>query len=299
MYNVPDTMCGTATLRGPLREDGQVEQILRVEADLYSKDPIVIRCQLNRTADPSVHYNRFLKIYFTSLDEEEHHILTPNNLNPIFESEFHIYPKPLGDIIYYDVYINASTRLERTIIACGADFGMPPQCYTTSTAVVIFRDYDPCDHPTATPETTPTTPSTNSSTSTTKWATASTVTTPTTPPTISSTSESPTTKWDPTSIPTPIKTQTTQTGADIDDTQRVIMNKKEFFPVVGIAILVGIILLVANVIQLWVIIIMRKRRAAAKVQISVTNDVALKQHGIELDHGLESEEDTTIQNNYT
>ena len=299
MYNVSDTSCGSATLRGPMTEDGVVEPVLRVNASLYSEDPIVIRCQLNRTEDPNVHYNLRLKIDFTSLDEIQYHKLIPGD--PIFKSAF-IPPEPLGNITYYDVFINASERLERSIISCGADYqpthGMPHQhCYTKSVAVIIFRDYDPCDHPTATPAATPTIPPTNSSTSklvTTKRATAPPVTTPITPPTTSSTDEILTTKWA-MSIPTPNKTLATQTGANVSDTH-ITMNKREFFLVVGIAILVGITLVVANGVQLWVIIIMRNRRANPKVQISATKDAALERD-TEMDCGLESEEGTTIQNN--
>lgn len=82
------------------------------------------------------------------------------------------------------------------------------------------------------------------------------------------------------------------------------MKKVVLFPVASIAILVGIILLVANVIQLWVIIIIVKNKRVAKaVNISATNDTALDyfsaelgQHGTDL-NDAESEEDITIQNN--
>ena len=294
MYDVSDTPCGSATLRGPMREDGVVEPVLRVEASLYSGDPIVIRCQLSLTADPNVDYNLRLKIDFTSLDEKQYHKLVPGD--SIFESTF-LPPSPQGNITYYDVFINASRRLERSIIACGAEYH-DQLCYTKSYAVIIFRDYDLCDHPTDTSVITPTTPSTNNYSSTSKLVTTNSptaipVTTPITPPINSSTSELPTTKWDPTSMPNPNKIPATQTGVDA----HITMNKREFFLVVGIAILVGITLLVANGVQLWVIIIMRnRRRANPKVQISATNDAALERD-TEMDCGLESEEDTTIQNN--
>ena len=79
------------------------------------------------------------------------------------------------------------------------------------------------------------------------------------------------------------------------DVQSIIMNKSVFFPVVGIAILVGIILLVANGIQLWVIIITMKTRRT--VSISATNGMAHQLGTEDIDskvHGDESEDDSTM-----
>ena len=264
MY-MPETLCGPAILKGPLNKKGKSEPLLRVEANLPSEDPIVIKCQLNHT-DPDVtyEYNLWLQIYFTSLNEEPYHRLTREDQT--FESKFDI--QRVGNIINYSVNISASARLERSIIACAADYqpvhGMPHQiCYTESTAIIIFRDYDPCDHPTMAPL----------------------VATPITPPTNFSTTATP----------------------------LITMSQEVFFPVVGIVILVGIILVVANGIQLWVIIIMKNRKTTKAVNVSATNGIALAQlstevyyeehgtdsnlHGNELDqHGTESEDDSKTPN---
>lgn len=289
MYNVSDTPCGSATLRGPMEEDRVVKSVLRVNASFYREDPIVIRCQLDLTADPNVDYNLRLKIEYTSLDEPRHLWLTnQSSFNTLSE----------GNVIYYNVSINASPKLERSIIACGAEvrprgsLGPFQHCYTKSFAIIIFRDYDLCDHPTDTPVITPTTSSTNSPTSklvTTNSPTATPVTTPITPSTVS-TSKLVTTE---TATASSVTTPTTPPPPNFDPPVPII---EIFSSVTGIAILVGIILLVANVIQLGVIIIMRNRRSNPRVQISATNDAALEQQDIEMDCGLESEEGTTIQN---
>lgn len=276
-----------------MREDGVVEPVLRVVADLYSEDPIVIRCQLNRTADPNVDYELRLKIDFTSLDEKQYHWLT--DPDQTFESIFQSWRE--GNVTYYNVSVNASPKLERSIISCGAEY-QPIQemrrqhCYTKSVAVIIFQDYDPCDYPTASPVTTPITPPTNSTGEvlTTKWATSI----PTPVATVTDSNSSPTPTNITTTLDTPSKIDTTTAYITLPTAAEISMEKDTFFSAVGIVVLVGIVLLLANFIQLYVII--KRRRVAATAsdlpdKRGERNDNAFDprdRRGIELEEVLEN-----------
>ena len=122
-----------------------------------------------------------------------------------------------------------------------------------------------------------------------------------------------------TSDPTTNTHSSTTEDLDATKPRKITMNGSVFFPVVGIVILVGIILLVANGIQLWVIIVIMKKRGTATQKaddVSATNPIALdpdteigcnvdsKSQGnglhVELDqHGIESEDDSTMIPNGT
>ena len=292
MLHVSEILCGPAVLKGPLDEDGN--SLLRAEANLISGDPfVIIKCQLNRTdSNVTYTYNPRLNIFRTS----DGHVLTKRKDYGVDED---------GNYVFN---ISVYAELDKSIVTCGVDY-RPSQdqgtsfkyCYTVSAALIILRDNIPCDTSTTaatSPETTPTTPSTTSST---VPSTTSTGKPPTTKLTTSSTKS--TSMPNPTETRTPPATTTSQPRVDTD--KNIAVKKETFFSVVSIAIVVGIILLVANGIQMWVIIIIVKNRKTTKAaNVSATNGIALdqhgieiEQHGIELDRGLESEDDTTIQNN--
>lgn len=310
---MPGTRCGPVELIGPLNEHGFSEQLVNIKANI--SDTIVIKCQLSRT-DPDVNYrmyNPMLKICITTLRDVK-------ELYPIIIRNRDKFQIQEGDVMNYSINITASVMLDRSVIICGAHYqpfeSMDHEyCYSGSAAIIVIEDHDQCDTPSTslTPsQTTPTTPPTTSSPLPTTPSTKRKLTTPAAPPantppispttctsfavqpTISTTSMlittvTPTTPVSTTSQPTP--------ESEIEPF--IAVNPKVFYPVVGIAMLVCIILLVANGIQLTTIV--KNRRAAREVTISATNSTALDLFSAELEYGTdqngeESEEDT-IQNN--
>ena len=257
LFHMPETVCGSARLKGPLDENGTSPILLRrVEINLCDGNPIVIRCQLIRT-NLSVNYVKKLRIYFTSLRDNEElvHQLGPGDWK--YQNVFH--EEPVGSIINYAFNITVDPRLNRSIITCGAGYQPIPRkayhyCYTGSAVLIILQDSVSCNSIT--------------------------------------TSKS----------PIPLAPITSQIRAVSD--KSIVVNEDIFFPVISTAIVVGIILLVANGIQLWVIIIIVKNRRRAKASnISATNGIALAHLGVELakphgneveQHGTESDS-TTIQ----
>lgn len=212
-------------------------------------NPIVIKCQLNRT-DLSVNYVKSLRIYFTNLRDNEDiiHVLKPGDR--IYKSEFH--SETVGNVTHYTFNITVNPRLNRSIITCGAGYPYQYQvgnkyCYTASAALITLRDNIPCDT---------------------------------------------------TTTETPVTPESTTTPK-VNSVEIISMNKEEFFPVVGIVVLVGVALLVANVIQLWVIV--RNRRTITRTtvdNVSAMNGIALEL-GTDMEydvdsktHGDESEDDS-------
>ena len=187
-----------------------------------------------------------------------------------------------GNVRDYVFNISVHANMDKNIITCGVGYLQetgPKECYSLSAALIILQDIIPCETPTDETTTKPTTFSTQKTTF----------------------------------MPTTYYTETPPAIAE------EIIAGKVFFPVVSIAILVGIILLVANGIQLWVIIAIMKKRGTATQKaddVSATNPIALdpdteigcnvdsKSQGnglhVELDqHGIESEDDSTMIPNGT
>ena len=269
--------------------------MLSVKANLCDGNSIVIRCQQNHT-DLSVAdmYVKRLRIYFTNVRDDT--VALFHDVKPSHQiiNEFH--SETIGNVIHYTFNITVNPKLNRSIITCGAGYpyqGRKKYCYTASAALIFLQAC--VTNTTETPvtpvsNTSPTTPKvitttetpvTNASQITPKVTTTETSVTPvfTTSPTTpkaNTTNETPVTPVSNTSETTP------KVNSD-----GIILNKEEFFPVVGIAILVGVALLVANVIQLWVIV--RNRRTATRTtvdSVSATNDIALQ-----LELGTETEYD--------
>ena len=242
---------------------------------MSSTNPIEIKCQLVLPDNQNLMdmtYNPRLRIYLTS--EGQTHLL-PGAHSGVEEFKYKLNKSEEANIRNFTFNITANARLERSIITCGVVYhpggGMSSKdCFTGSAALIKFQDYDPCSSTTAPPTTPPTTPLT---------------TLPTTPPTIPPTTTSiappitstgePTTTTafttdDPkTSTELPSTTHATEmlttTEATVATGQTGSVKGETFYSTVAVLFAVGIVLLLANIVQMTIIV---KRKRVVKVPVS-------------------------------
>ena len=295
-------MCSSIILTGPSQGDEYGTQPLVTELptlDTNHNDFVEISCQITLSAnqDPKYikDYSPRLRFYLTT--EGKICTLYPrNHSHPCTDHDdtcagfdYTYYEEDGTETINFTYHIFPIARMNNSVITCGVYY-RGNDSYTQSAVMISIQD-----GPTCSPSTTTELPTTvtNATTKTTESPTTTEPPKTTEPPTITpfSTTEDKTTTPN-TESPT-IQTTACDTPHSITDT--ITMKEDTFFSGVGIAILVGIILLLANFIQLWVII--KNRRAAAMPAIDlpdergIQNSITFDQHRIETDrHSLELEE---------
>ena len=274
-------LCSSVKLTGPSDEYGTQPTIVELPTlNTSHTDFVTVKCQItlpaNLSAQDRAYYRPRLRFYLTA-DGKVCTLRDENNSHPCNSDDhtcagfnYTYMPDKEEDIETINFAYNVTTiaRMNNSVVTCGVLYHRV-DCYSQTAAMISIQDGPTCDQSTTT---------TNAITTTTESAT---------------TTESPTT-----TLPSTTEDETTITSTTPQpaDTGEIIVHRTVFVPVVGIAVLVGITLLVANGIQLAVII---KRRASTEVQVSATNGTALE-HGTEFDRDLESEENTTtIRNNNT
>ena len=278
---------------GPSDEYGTQPSIIELPTlNTSHTDFVTIKCQITLPANLSAqnlnYYHPMLRFYLTAdgkvctlRDRNDSH---PCNSDDDTCAGFHYTYYEEEDIktINFTYHVTTIARMNNSVVTCGVYYRGVGNYYTQTAAMISIQDGPTCGQSTTTTNATTTA---TESTTTTKSSTI-------TESTESPTTIHPSTTEDETILTT--KASTTPQPTCTADTGKFI--ERVFFPVVGIAVLVGITLLVANGIQLVVII---KRRASTEVQVSATNGTALE-HGTEFDRDLESEENTTtIRNNNT
>ena len=276
-----DIVCASThiTVRGPFDENGNEPSrttLQRVDADYDS--PIVIRCQVTIPANVMNNFNPRLRFYLPR-DSSLCKVPSGNDSHTNLVNEcggfnYIYYEDKDATIINFAYHIIPIARMDLSVVNCGVEYAQPPTfCFGHLAAVISFQDDPTCNPPSSmTNETTETGTTTKLPIITDHPTTNETIETGTTTE-LQKTTDHPTTD-DKTTTPkaeTPTnKTTTLNTPSKIDTTTPYIIpptaaeisvEKDTFFSAVGIVVLVGIILLSANFIQLYVII--KRRRVAA------------------------------------
>ena len=276
--------------------------------DTNHADFVAISCQITLPADQDPEYiNDYsprLRFYLTT-DGKVCTLRPQNHSHPCTDHHDtcagfnYIYYEEGTKTINFTFHVFPIARMNNSVITCGVHY-RGNDSYTQSALMISIQD-----GPTCSPFTTTELPTmmTNATTKTTESTTTEFQTT-TEPPTESSTTTKP---------PTITPLSTTQNNTKIPNTETptipaiacdtpkstakaISMKEDTFFSAVGIVILVGIILLLGNFIQLWVII--KNRRAAAMPAVDlpdehgeqndITYRIETEQCGIELEEVLEN-----------
>lgn len=278
-------MCASTniTLKGPLNEHGNeplFPTLLPLDADYAGL--VVISCQVTTPADVSNDFNPRLRFYLPR-DAKVCTLRSVNGSHELFDGpchgfnytydEKHTYYEEKGVTTKsFTYHVIPIARMDQSVVNCGVRHRVFTGCFGNVAAVISFQDGSTCSTVTNAISTTidpATTTTTNNLPTTTPHSTTTPeANTPTVTCACTTTPRSTTT-------PEVVTPTTTIAGPGA-----ISMKKDTFFSAVCIIILVGSILLLANFIQLWMII--RRRRLAATA-IDEHRGSTLDQHHINAD----------------
>ena len=303
-YIAGDDVCGSLSVAGPFDEHGNDSPITEL-LPLYVNGtaPVVISCRVttNQSLDG---INPRLRFYLT----RDGAICTlrsgtGSHTCPALDNEYehfrYEYNQTKGtNVINFTYYISPIARMDQSVVTCGVEhYRTGAHCFGQLAALISFQDGPTCgprpsttiikEMPTITkspkstePPTTTRSPTiTECPTNTCIWPSMTTKISNTETPTISTTR---------TASDTPVSTAETDTISVKQDT---------FFSAVAIIILVGIILVAANFIQMWVIIKFRRAAApAAAIDPPDEHGIEFDEHHTEIHQHSNVEEATMIEN---